>query len=60
MRPVILRCVTEHLFHGRITIVDAAQAILSQGAHAQFNGFLADDNGGSTYVNQLTDLLGND
>ena len=60
MRPNILWCITEHLFHGRITIVDATQAILSKGTHAQFNCFLADDDGGGTYIDQLSNLLGND
>jgi hypothetical protein len=56
MRPARLR-VAEHLFHGRITIVDAAQAILPQSAHPLLDGFLADDNGRSNLVDQIPYLV---
>ena len=52
-QSLILLGVLEHLFDGGHTAVDIAQAVLAQRHHAEFDGFLAQDDGRGSLGNQF-------
>ena len=47
--------VFKYFFYGRFTLKDVLDAVFSQGAHAQLNGFLLEYDGGYILRNELTD-----
>ena len=50
--------VFKYFFNGRITLKDVLDAVFSQGAHAQLNGFLLEYDGGYVLRDEVADGIG--
>src|SRR4051794_14482646 len=50
-------CIFEHFFDRGVSFEDAAQAILTQRHHPEFDRFLFQDDGGRSLVDQFADCV---